>query len=119
MRLLLLGTLILLLAPTGGGALARKPVKPTKPIEKGEKVETPSSSEGDKIDPPPKAEGEKAEDPTAARKHYAEGTKAFNLGEFQRAITEYRAAYNAKPDPVFLYNIAQAYRLAGDLTNSL
>lgn len=54
-----------------------------------------------------------------ARRHYAEGTKAFNLGEFQRAITEYKAAYNAKPDPVFLYNIAQAYRLAGDLNNSL
>ncbi len=54
-----------------------------------------------------------------ARKHFEEGTKAFNLGEFQRAVTEYKAAYNAKPDPVFLYNIAQAYRLANDLTNAL
>jgi hypothetical protein len=49
-----------------------------------------------------------------ARKHYEEGTKAFNLGEFARAITEFRAAYNAKPDPLLLYNIAQSYRLAGD-----
>lgn len=59
--------------------------------------------------------------PTAeqARKHFEEGTKAFNLGEFQRAVTEYKAAYNAKPDPVFLYNIAQSYRLANDLTNAL
>ena len=54
-----------------------------------------------------------------AKKHYEEGTKAFNLGEFPRAVVEYKAAYNAKPDPVFLYNIAQAYRLANDLTNAL
>jgi hypothetical protein len=54
-----------------------------------------------------------------ARRHFEEGTKAFNLGEFQRAVTEYKAAYNAKPDPVFLYNIAQAYRLGSDLANAL
>jgi tetratricopeptide (TPR) repeat protein len=54
-----------------------------------------------------------------ARRHYEEGTKAFALGEFNRAVGEYRAAYNAKPDPAFLYNIAQAYRLAGDLQQAL
>jgi tetratricopeptide (TPR) repeat protein len=50
----------------------------------------------------------------AARRHFQDGSKAFSLGEFEAAIKEYRAAYNAKPDPAFLYNIAQAYRLAGD-----
>jgi tetratricopeptide (TPR) repeat protein len=54
-----------------------------------------------------------------AKKHFEEGTKAYNLGEFNRAVTEYRAAYSAKPDPVFLYNIAQAYRLGGDLQQAL
>jgi hypothetical protein len=54
-----------------------------------------------------------------ARRHFEEGSKAFSLGEFQRAVTEYKAGFNLKPDPVFLYNIAQAYRLAGDLANSL
>jgi hypothetical protein len=55
----------------------------------------------------------------AARRHFEEGTKAFNLGEFERAAKEYRAAYNAKADPVFLYNIAQAYRLANDFSDAL
>lgn len=54
-----------------------------------------------------------------ARKHFEDGTKAFNLGEFDRAIAEYKAAYNAKPDPVFLYNIAQSYRLSNDLSQAL
>jgi tetratricopeptide (TPR) repeat protein len=56
---------------------------------------------------------------TNARRHFEDGSKAFNLGEFARAIKEYRAAYNLKPDPVLLYNIAQSYRLAGELTQAL
>lgn len=54
-----------------------------------------------------------------AKKHYEEGTKAFNLGEFPRAIAEFKAAYNAKPDPLLLYNIAQSFRLAGDPAQAL
>jgi tetratricopeptide (TPR) repeat protein len=54
-----------------------------------------------------------------ARTHFEEGTKAFNLGDFPRAVKEYRDAYNAKPDPVFLYNIAQAHRLNNDLSQAL
>ena len=58
----------------------------------------------------------KSDDPAAveARHHYEEGTKAFNLGEFPRAIAEFKAAYNAKADPSLLYNIAQSFRLQGD-----
>jgi hypothetical protein len=54
-----------------------------------------------------------------ARKHYEEGTKAFNLAEFPRAIAEFKAAYNAKPDPLLLFNIAQAFRLGGDDAQAL
>jgi hypothetical protein len=54
-----------------------------------------------------------------AKLHFEEGTKAFNLGEFPRAIREYKAAYNAKPEPVILYNIAQACRLGGDLAGAV
>jgi len=62
-----------------------------------------------------------ADDPMAAeaRRHYEEGTKAFNLGEFPRAITEFKAAYNAKADPSLLYNIAQSYRLQGDAAQAV
>jgi hypothetical protein len=55
----------------------------------------------------------------AARQHFEEGTKLFNLGEFAHAVVEYKLAYKAKGDPVFLYNIAQAYRLSGDLQNAV
>lgn len=59
------------------------------------------------------------EDSALAKRHFAEATKAFNLGEFSRAIEEYRLAYNSKPEPSLLYNIAQAYRLSGNLRQAL
>ncbi|HEX2660558.1 MAG TPA: hypothetical protein VHU40_19890, partial [Polyangia bacterium] len=39
--------------------------------------------------------------------------------EYPRAIAEFKAAYNAKPDPLLLYNIAQSFRLANDATQAL
>lgn len=48
-----------------------------------------------------------------ARKHFQEGTKAFDLGHFEEAIRDYEAAYRLRDDPVLLYNLAQAHRLAG------
>jgi hypothetical protein len=60
-----------------------------------------------------------AEDVTAARRHFDAGSKAFALGEFDRAVDEYRAAYEVKPDAGLLYNIAQSYRQAGDLRHAL
>src|SRR5262245_16083155 len=56
---------------------------------------------------------------TDARRHFEEGSKAFALGEFPKAIEEYRAAYRLKPDPAILYNIAQAYRLNSELTQAV
>jgi tetratricopeptide (TPR) repeat protein len=54
-------------------------------------------------------------DSQAAKKHYAEGSKAFSLGELDRAVEEYKAAYNLAPEPALLYNIGQAFRLGGKL----
>jgi tetratricopeptide (TPR) repeat protein len=54
----------------------------------------------------------------AARRLYTEGRKAFDLGEFEKAVVAYKAAYKAKPDAAFLFNIAQAYRLANDPTQA-
>src|SRR5215475_250289 len=60
-----------------------------------------------------------ADDTSELKRHFESGSKAFNLGEFKRAVEEYKAAYNIRPDPVFLYNIAQAYRLDGNLQQAL
>lgn len=55
----------------------------------------------------------RADEIELARQHYAQGSKDFDLGLYDKAIQEYMAAYDAKPDPALLYNIAQAHKLAG------
>jgi tetratricopeptide (TPR) repeat protein len=55
-----------------------------------------------------------ADEAVSAREHYRRGTNAFNLGHYIEAIKEYEAAYQLKDDPALLFNIAQAYRLAGE-----
>lgn len=55
----------------------------------------------------------------AARAHAEEAMKFYNLGDFNHAIAEYKAAYSAVPDPAFLYNIAQAYRVSNNLQQAL
>jgi hypothetical protein len=54
-----------------------------------------------------------------AKEHYDKGTAAFNLGDWPRAIEEYKTAYTLKPEGVLLYDIAQSYRLNNDLPNAL
>jgi len=46
-----------------------------------------------------------------SKRLYNEGTQAYNLGEFGRAVDLFKQAYKVKPDPVFLFNIAQSLRL--------
>jgi tetratricopeptide (TPR) repeat protein len=60
-----------------------------------------------------------AEDKTAARDHWERGTKFYDLGKYDDAIREFEAAYEAKGDPAFLYNLAQSHRLAGHAAESL
>ncbi|HLK88588.1 MAG TPA: tetratricopeptide repeat protein [Polyangia bacterium] len=49
----------------------------------------------------------------AARAHSQEGDAYYKLEKYANAIAEYEQAYLAKPDPSFLYNIAQCHRLMG------
>ena len=49
----------------------------------------------------------------SARAHSQEGDSYYKLEKYANAITEYEQAYLAKPDPSFLYNIAQCHRLMG------
>lgn len=60
-----------------------------------------------------------ADERTAAREHFARGTKAFDLGQYDEAIREYMEAYKAKDAPEILYNIGQAHRLAGHNAEAL
>jgi outer membrane biosynthesis protein TonB len=60
-----------------------------------------------------------AEDRAAAREHFLKGTKFFDLGKFDEAIAEYEAAYQIKDDPVLLYNLGQAHRLANHVQQAV
>jgi tetratricopeptide (TPR) repeat protein len=48
----------------------------------------------------------------AAKDHYKRASTLFDLGKYDDAIKEFEAAFELKDDPVFLYNIAQSYRLS-------
>ena len=50
---------------------------------------------------------------------FAEGSRHFALGEFAEAAFKFKQAYRLRDDAVFLYNVAQAYRLMGDLPQAL
>src|SRR5439155_1654304 len=53
------------------------------------------------------------------RERYERGTLRYNLGDFDAAIVEFKAAYEASRAPALLYNLAQAHRLNRDPERAL
>jgi len=49
----------------------------------------------------------------AARTERAKGTVALNLGQYDEAIEHFSRAYALTQDPILLFNLGQAFRLAG------
>jgi tetratricopeptide (TPR) repeat protein len=60
-----------------------------------------------------------ASDLDEARRHYAKGTKAYEIGAYDEAIKEYGEAYKLIDDPALLFNLGQAHRLAGHTVEAL
>jgi tetratricopeptide (TPR) repeat protein len=50
---------------------------------------------------------------------FTKATTAYNLGRFEEAVTLFSKAYEAWPQPEFLYNIAQSHRLAKNCAQAL
>ncbi len=50
-----------------------------------------------------------------ARAHFEAGTEAFDVGEYERAAAEFRAAYDLTHHPDLLFNIYSALERAGEL----
>jgi tetratricopeptide (TPR) repeat protein len=50
-----------------------------------------------------------------ARAAALEAKKAFDLGDYSKAIEQYEAAYKLKPVPGLLFNLGQSHRRAGNL----
>ena len=53
------------------------------------------------------------DDAEASRTHYEAGVRHFDVSEYKEALDKFKEAYRNKPDPVFLYNIAQCHRKLG------
>src|SRR6476661_6658016 len=48
-----------------------------------------------------------------AKQLYKDAVTQYDLGEYDRAIEKFKAAYELSPAPRLLFDIAQAYRLKG------
>jgi tetratricopeptide (TPR) repeat protein len=55
-----------------------------------------------------------ANDKAKAKALYEQGLKHYNLAEYPEAIKAWKEAYSLSRRPLLLFNIGQAYRLAGD-----
>jgi len=49
-----------------------------------------------------------------ARTHYERGRSYFQVGEYRKALDEFKAAHVEKNDPAYIYNIAECHRLLGE-----
>lgn len=52
-------------------------------------------------------------------KHYNAAIDFYKKGSYPEAIAEFEAAYAVDPQPLLIFNIAQAYRKAGRLEQAL
>ena len=60
-----------------------------------------------------------ADDTARARQLYQQGTTAFDLQRYADAAALYGEAYTLKNEPALLFNIGQAYRLAGSYQKAI
>ena len=62
-------------------------------------------------------------EPKTADDWYKEGANQYNLGNFDKAVDAFKQGFSLEPDeskkPIYLYNVAQSYRLANDCKNAL
>src|SRR5438067_129584 len=65
------------------------------------------------------AAGDARADNTEAKELFKRATAHYDLGRFALAAEEYEQLYEMHPDAVLLYNIAQAYRQAGNVDKAL
>ena len=65
------------------------------------------------------APGDARADAAKARVHFERGKTYFEVDEYRKAIEEFKAAHIQRPDPAFLYNIAECHRRAGEPREAL
>jgi tetratricopeptide (TPR) repeat protein len=58
-------------------------------------------------------------DAAQARVHFDRGRTYFEVNDYRKAIAEFKAAHIEKPDPAFLYNIAECHQRLGEASEAL
>jgi hypothetical protein len=53
-------------------------------------------------------------DAAKSRAHFDKGRAYFQISEYRKALEEFKAAHIEKPDPAYLYNIAECHRHLGE-----
>ena len=53
-----------------------------------------------------------------ARDHFQQGQRLYTVSRYREALEQFKNAFLAVEDPVFLYNIAQCHRLLGEKTEA-
>jgi hypothetical protein len=56
---------------------------------------------------------------TKAKRHFEQGQRLFTVSRYREALEEFKEAFVAVQDPVFLFNIAQSHRLLGERGEAL
>lgn len=74
-----------------------------------------ASSDSSRAEPGPRARPSSAE----ARDHLERGNRRFRAREFEQAIEEYKAGISLQDVPLFHFNLAQSFRLAGQYEKAL
>jgi tetratricopeptide (TPR) repeat protein len=69
--------------------------------------------------PIPHATEREDENLTDAKRAYEEGSRHYALGDYAESVTFFRRAYEISAVPALLFDIAQAYRLAGSCSKAL
>jgi outer membrane receptor for ferrienterochelin and colicin len=65
------------------------------------------------------ASGAFADERTEAKAHFKKGMQSIAEGKYEEGISELQRAYEIKPHPNVLYNIARAYAESGDLEGAV
>src|SRR5579872_4509216 len=102
----MLGWLTVMLARLAGVCLVLLMTAPRARAQGGD-----GKGNGDTAQPAGTAATDESE--AQAREHFRAAEIDFNLGKFTEALASYQAAYQAKPLPAFMFNIAQCYRNMG------
>src|SRR5437867_1070206 len=68
---------------------------------------------------PAAAQGDGARAAEQAKAEYESGMRAYDRGDFERAIEAFARAYELDPAPMLLFNLAQAHRKKGDSERAL